>query len=921
MNKLLILLLTFVIWKAEAQLIRTEPAFPSQFDDVTVYFDASKGDGGLAGFTGDVYAHTGVITNESNSPTDWKNVQGQWGIEFPKTLMTAEGNDIYSISFNIMDFYGISDGTTVEQLAFVFRNVDGSVTGRAEGGGDIFTPVYPPDEGLLLTVFSPEQAGAIIYEDDSLFVQFALNTKAMVSVLDNDIVVYSDSTESVSFFIKEPLAGAHQLEFIVTNEIDSLSLFRNYFVLQRNEEAIDPPLEMPMGLSYFTDSTYYFQLFAPEKEHVFLLTPSNSYNVDLEYKMNRSSDRSTFWIELDTSLFTGGRNTYQYLIDGRIKIADPFSTVVLDPANDPFVPEEVLRELPPYPEGKTNGIVTAFDLDNDDFPWTDFAMYEIPEQTNIVVYELLMRDFLDDKNYASLLDTLDYLEDLGVTAIELMPVNEFEGNQSWGYNPSYHMALDKYYGSRRQLKMVVNEAHSRGIAVILDVVYNHVFSQSPLAQMYWDGANFRPTEDSPYLNVTARHPFNVGYDVNHESAATKAWVKQTLGYWMTEFHIDGFRFDLSKGFTQTNSGNDAGLMSRYDAGRIAILKDYADYIWSINPDVYVILEHFADNDEEKELANYGMMLWGNMHFQFLRATKEQSSDLEWLDYKVREWDHPHVVGYMESHDEERIVVDLENTGFSLDEALEKVETASTILYLVPGPKMFWQFGELGFDYSINWCVNGSVNNNCRLDPKPVVWNYLEDEERLELRDVVANILDLKKNYPTFSSDDYEFNDGNLYLKTIHFNHEEMDAVVMANFRDVTGNLNPKFQYEGVWYEYFSGDSLVVEDTQEKIPLQSGEYRIYTSERITPVRGFTSSVEDLAEANIEIWPNPARAGQRLYISGDIDVQELWMVDQLGRNVLYSDHVSGFRVPTDMPSGVYYLRISDGERVGVSRLVVE
>src|SRR5688500_12323740 len=212
-------------------------------------------------------------------------------------------------------------------------------------------------------------------------------------------------------------------------------------------------------------------------------------------------------------------------------------------------------------------------------------------------------------------------------SIKIMTVNEFEGNISWGYNPSFHMAVDKYYGTREQLKKVVDAAHARGIAVILDVVFNHTFSQGPLAQMYWDPVNSRPSPESPYLNVIPKHPYNVGYDFNHESIATKNWVKRILTYWIEEFRFDGFRFDLSKGLTQFNSGNDGTLMSRYDAGRIAILKDYADHIWELDSNSIVIMEHFADNDEEIELSNYGMMLWGNMNHQYTQAAKGFQSDL------------------------------------------------------------------------------------------------------------------------------------------------------------------------------------------------------------------------------------------------------------------------------------------------------
>ena len=91
-----------------------------------------------------------------------------------------------------------------------------------------------------------------------------------------------------------------------------------------------------------------------------------------------------------------------------------------------------------------------------------------------------LRDFIAAHNYKVLADTLQYLKRLGINAIELMPVNEFEGNNSWGYNTSFHMALDKYYGKAIDFKKFIDLCHQNEIAVILDVVFNHAFSQNSL---------------------------------------------------------------------------------------------------------------------------------------------------------------------------------------------------------------------------------------------------------------------------------------------------------------------------------------------------------------------------------------------------------------------------------------------------------
>jgi pullulanase/glycogen debranching enzyme len=267
------------------------------------------------------------------------------------------------------------------------------------------------------------------------------------------------------------------------------------------------------------------------------------------------------------------------------------------------------------------------------------------------------------------------------------------------------MALDKYYGSPEDFKAFVDACHARGMAVIVDIVYNHAFGQSPLARLWWNEASFRPTPDNPYLNITPRHPFNVGYDFNHESALTKEFVKVTTQYWLEEFRIDGFRWDLSKGFTQNFSG-DVGTWNQYDASRIAILKDYADHVWSVDEEAYMIMEHLGVSEEEDELAQYGnsMYFWSgfNPHDQYLEGAMGFPSNFREVISENRGFSDLNLVGYMESHDEERMQFKNEEFGnrspnFRYDvrnqgTGLDRIELASAFFYTVPGPKMLWQFG-------------------------------------------------------------------------------------------------------------------------------------------------------------------------------------------------------------------------------------
>src|SRR5205809_7993714 len=102
-----------------------------------------------------------------------------------------------------------------------------------------------------------------------------------------------------------------------------------------------------------------------------------------------------------------------------------------------------------------------------------------------------------------------------------MPINEFDGNESWGYNPSFYFAADKYYGTKNKFKEFIDKCHQNGIAVILDIAMNHQDIPNSYAMLDFDFVNFKPEADNKWFNVSPTHPFNVFYDLNHESSYTK----------------------------------------------------------------------------------------------------------------------------------------------------------------------------------------------------------------------------------------------------------------------------------------------------------------------------------------------------------------------------------------------------------------
>lgn len=816
------------------QSVSTVPAIPTADNALTITFDATGSE--LEGYTGDVYAHTGVLTSESTSNTDWKHVIGSWGnntIQPRLTRLTATTYEL-QITPDITSFYNVGAEETITNIAIVFRSADGSQQSRP----DLFIQIF--EAGLNVTITNPSNDDVFDLNDNITITAEASTNADLELKVNNTSIGTETAATSIAVPYTFTTTGAFTINASAAQGAETKEETISVYVKTPTQnEAVPTGLEY--GLNKNNDGSVTFVLQAPLKTDVFVLGTFNNWILDPAYQMKKDGD--TFWLTLN-GLDPDTEYAYQYYIDYSLRVADPYSKKVLDPSNDQFISDTTYPNLMDYPQG-TTGIVSTFQINETPYNW-QVNSFSKPDQENLVVYEMLIRDFTEDDSFLAAMTHLDYLENLGINAIELMPVSEFEGNDSWGYNPSFHGALDKYYGSQNHFKQFVDSCHERGIAVIIDVVYNHAFSQSPLAQMYWDSAAFKPTADNPWLNPDARHPFNVGYDFNHESEYTKTYVKQTLKYWIDEFRVDGFRFDLSKGFTQTNNPDNVGAWGNRDASRIAILQDYGDHIWNnVSSDAYLILEHFADNSEEKDLADYGFMFWGNLNHSFNQNTMGFASDanVSWLSYTERNWNDPHVVGYMESHDEERLMVRNINNGNSNAEhdtkdfqtALDRIEAATAIFYSVPGPKMLWQFGELGYDKSIN-CENDITNGNCRLDRKPVSWtlNYDEDEDRLDLYNATARMIKLKTDYPsTFNTDDFSYSlDGLVKRINLNDNAGDFDVVVIANFDIVQKSINPNFTKTGTWYSLMNNNSpLEVTNVSSSISLAPGEYHVYGTQPV------------------------------------------------------------------------------------------
>jgi len=816
-----------------AQLLASNVKFPTVNDQLTITFNATQGNAALAGTTGFVYAHTGVTTNAGN----WQYTQGVWGEPTEKVKMTSLGNDIYSLNMGVIkDFYAIPQGelSEVSAMAFVFRNETGSIVAKDEINNDIYITVY--QQGLNLRFVTPTET-PILNSGENLRIVAEANQAQTMKLYIDESLVFTTLGNRLSYTVQALAAeGQHNIRIEATDGIQTKNIESYYYTLG-NVVVQALPQGLVDGINYIDDNTVTLVLFAPKKSHVFVLGDFNNWELQPQYFMKRTVSNINdyancrYWLTI-TNLTAQQEYVFQYLIDGEIQIADPYADKLSDPWNDKYISSANYPDLIQYPEGKADGIASILQTAQPDFQWavTDFQR---PSNDNLVIYELHIRDFADLDDIKTVKDSLDYLQRLGITAVELMPINEFEGNDSWGYNPSFYFAPDKAYGTKNAYKSFIDECHKRGIAVIVDMVLNHSFRQSPLVLMYYDAVNDKPTADNPWYNEYAPNTsYSWGYDFDHESPYTKTFIDRVNTYWLNEYNVDGFRFDFTKGFTNT-----VGDGWAYDASRIAILKRMADAIWATSPSnrPYVILEHLADNSEETVLANYGIMLWGNLTGAYGEGSMGYTSDFTQANYKARGWTYPNLVAYMESHDEERIMYKNLAHGNStqaptydvknLSTALDRAALVAAFYIPVKGPKMIWQFGEIGYDYSID--------ENGRIGRKPLPTGYYANTDRHDLFNVYSKLINVKKNNNVFKTDNYELS-VNGTMKRINLWHPENDVVIIGNFGVTSGSILPNFSSTGTWYDLFAGNTIQVSDLGNQFLLNPGEFRVYSKQPLNVV---------------------------------------------------------------------------------------
>ncbi|MBS1535908.1 MAG: T9SS type A sorting domain-containing protein [Bacteroidetes bacterium] len=908
-----------------------------------------------------VYMHAG-IGNDANA--FGFSVVGNWGQDDGVGLMTNNGNGTWSITLTPSTYFNLNatQQSSATKMGMVFRNATGSQTLKKPTACSDF--IF--NVGIFQsTLISPALNSATILNSGSSLSIQASNTNGAASYNLKANGVSISTAPSTSFF-------SYNHTGITQNQNYELEVTQGTYVQVKKFSVIINPgtISEAMPSGSLEDGINYdpadatkatLVLNAPFKDFVYVAGSFNNWQPDGTYAMKKDPASGKFWLQLN-GLTPNQAYSFQYWVcdvtsrpansPAIVKTADPFSTLVLSPFDDPEIASlGVYPGLPTYPAGQEREVSVLQTGPNAyyQYNWSSATTNFVkPQKKDLVIYEVLVRDFDANRSYQDLINRIDYFKNLKVNAIQLMPVMEFEGNMSWGYNSVYHMALDKRYGPPAKLKEFIDLCHQNGIAVILDVALNHVFGRSPLVRMWMtdtdgDGWDNGVTSENPYCNQAAMHSYSVGTDLNHfrePDNLTNTYVTRTIRQWIQEYKIDGFRWDLTKGFTNSCPSNVSGgqdaCTNNYQSDRVAKLKWYADKQWELDPNFFVIFEHLGTGgsyNEEVEWANYlksgntkGIMQWRKMTDAYANLIKGNATNLSGIaDASER------FVGYAESHDEERVLykatTETGQTQGDLNKALLRTSAMGAVHLLVPGPKMIWHFGDLGWEKSLWTCNNGNVsfsNPDCKLDTKPQPqWteNWLGNANRSAIYNNWARLINLKKTENVFENGSYAWNFGSI-------GHPRLDiwtsttqtgslsyVYVLTNFTNNTYNVAGGFPFTGTWYNMMDDTSFDVTDTNMNISIEPGGFRVFGNKAST----LSIDAIDITEA-IDLYPNPAQE----YFQINVATSKVQVYSITGQMVKeFTAESNGYRFNiSDLKTGMYLVKITDtNNRQKTTRLIKE
>ena len=615
---LLLSMLLLAVASVQAAMFSTSPnPLQQSSKDVKIYFDPAQCDVAALKTASEIYAHIGVTL--PSAPSSWVYVVGSWADKQAKKKFVKQSDGRWMLNIGEIDtYFNLPAGTKVAKIAIIALNAAGS-----SQTGDVFLDVA--EEGYAMSLTSNPEDLVISKATNFTFTVGVTQPSTITIKVDNQVIGTASNATTLTKSHNFATQGTfNEVTATATNGKETIT--KSLTVAYPSAStAMNYPGGVPkQGAIRQADGSVLFCIAAPSKTGAILVGSWDDFKT-LDKNVMKYQDYNGyryFWTRVE-GLADRQYHSYYYLLDGVTKVADPYAKLILDPYSDKWLPSGIWNEpMPQYPYEKIDGVMLAvYRSDIDDYKWDSATTnFKVPDHNSMVIYELLFRDFTGDgsdqdgKHFGTISEArekISYLKELGINCVELMPVMEFNGNNSWGYNTNAYMALDKAYGSPKDLRDFVAECHRNGIAVVLDIVFNQTDGLHPWYQMY-------PINSNPFYNENAPHAYNVLNDVRQDYPLVEQHWADVLRYWMEAYKVDGFRFDLVKGLGDNSSYTSNNTDSR-NQSRINRMKRLNDVITSVKADGIHINELLGQNTEENDnFKNGAQMGWQNLNYTPIR---------------------------------------------------------------------------------------------------------------------------------------------------------------------------------------------------------------------------------------------------------------------------------------------------------------
>ena len=538
-------------------------------------------------------------------------------------------------------------------------------------------------------------------------------------------------------------------------------------------------------------SSIEFQLFAPYNNSAVLKGCFSNWS---EISMEKD-DRGYFKtkVELEDGIYQ-----YKFRVQSKswflepdqwTEVSDPYATDIDDASQN-----SVIR----IKDGKK--IIDTYVWQHDEHP--------LSSNEELVIYELFVGGFSGGEpdrqergKFQDVIDKLDYLYELGINAIELLPIQEYPGDNNWGYNPRYYFAVESSYGSTADLKHLIDECHGRGIRVFMDCIFNHSNPEAPLTQIdhdYWYKREPTDPDNSWGPEFDYEH-----YDDNLGIKPAWQFIGDVVKFWIEEYHIDGIRYDASK------------QIDNYDF--LSWITQQARETASMKP-FFNMAEYIPENPD---LVGYDKPMnacWHESLYQ--QIIKHICGDdfnpkglKEVIDCTQQGYEGAtSVINYISCHDHQYTLTELSDRNIFEESAFKRAKLGAVLLMTAVGVPLIWMGNEFG-EYN--------PEEEIKID-----WSLLENDFNQGLFDYYRGLITLRKDNHALRSSNIEFfheDTHNQVVAYTRWNDECSRVVVVANF---SGNFLQDYAIEnfpasGTWHEWTN--NYDVEAGEGKLAMDLGEY--------------------------------------------------------------------------------------------------